>query len=407
MKSSSSISPEVPVHNFDLRWAFEEVFYSGSMPTQKIYLDSRKSDNLFFSILFLIDVVLRGISQVYLCDHPITGVFICFGLAWTSWGLLGYALLGTAFSTLGAFVIATPPKEDITSGLCGYDGALVGCACFAFLIDDSDHPRYAIAIALSFVSGFVHVFCANVLRTFGAPTFAFSFNICTSALLMAIATGNSAVSSFSTPAPSIEPIDSSWSTDMSWGYAWDLSIRGVGQFMFVDSTEGGALVILGIMISSRIGGLAAWLGGTVGGLTAFYIVAVPKLTLRHLVRKGIFGYCSAGCCASLAGKVFFEPSYMGVIVGICGAVLAVLFQVAFMSFFGHIYHLPVLTWPFITATWVLIITRSQWLVPIFSTSHTIRHPVLRFIGIHNYFFTLILPPKPLAENEKELNLIVY
>ncbi len=72
--------------------------------------------------------------------------------------------------------------------------------------------------------------------------------------------------------------------------------------------------VSGIMIASRIGGLAAWLGGFIGGISALYIVTVP-MSLRRNVRIGLFGYNSAGCCASLAGKVFFEPSYMGVVVG--------------------------------------------------------------------------------------------
>jgi urea transporter len=364
----------------------DEVFFSGTMPNLKKYAFDNKYNGAFNTILFLIDVVLRGISQVYLCDNPVSGILICIGLGMTSYSLVGYALLGTFFATLGAYLIAQPDVEDITSGLCGYDGALVGCACWAFLAE----RQTSIAIVLSFFSGFVHVSCTNFMKTFGIPTFTFSFNICTSALLMAISTKNSAVSSFppSPPPPPAEfANDSKWATSMSPSYLADMSIRGVGQFMFADTTEGGVLVILGIMVASRIGGLAAWLGGTVGGLTAFYVVNVP-MNLRHLVRKGIFGYCSAGCCASLAGKVFFEPSYMGVVVGISGAVLACIFQVAFMSFFNYLYSLPVLTWPFITSTWVVIMTRSKWLVPIVSNSRTISDPFLRFIGIDKYFFSL-------------------
>jgi len=215
--------------------------------------------------------------------------------------------------------------------------------------------------------------------------------------MLAIATGNSAVSKFNVPPPSVHAADSIWSTEMSGAYMWDASIRGVGQFMFVDSTVGGVFVILGIMISSRIGGLAAWLGATVGAFTVFYIVSVP-IGLRHLVRKGLFGYCAAGCCASIAGKVFYEPSCMGVMVGSFGAVLAVVFQVMIMSDFGYLYHLPVLTWPFITTTWIIMLTKSKWLVPIMSDSASITHPIMRFIGIDSFFLTLKHPRDPLYGN---------
>ena len=132
-----------------------------------------------------------------------------------------------------------------------------------------------------------------------------------------------------------------------------------------------------------------------GAFTAFYVVSVP-VALRHLVRKGLFGYCAAGCCASISGKVFYEPSCMGVMVGVFGAVLAVVFQVMLMS--GYLYHLPVLTWPFITTTWIIMLTKSKWLVPITSDSTTITNPVMRFIGIDSFFFFLKHTRAPLYDN---------
>jgi len=97
--------------------ALDEIFYSGSMPRWKKYLIDNKSTNFVVYLLFLVDIILRGISQVYLCDNPVSGIFICIALGITSMSLLGYALLGTLFATLGAFIVATPPIADITSGL--------------------------------------------------------------------------------------------------------------------------------------------------------------------------------------------------------------------------------------------------------------------------------------------------
>jgi urea transporter len=72
---------------------------------------------------------IEGIAQVFLCDHPVTGIFVLFGIGITSMELVGYAILGTLFGTLGAAIVGRPRLHDITAGLCGYDGALVGCAC--------------------------------------------------------------------------------------------------------------------------------------------------------------------------------------------------------------------------------------------------------------------------------------
>ncbi len=44
--------------------ALDEIFYSGSMPQWKKYLIDNKSTNFVVYLLFLVDVILRGISQV-------------------------------------------------------------------------------------------------------------------------------------------------------------------------------------------------------------------------------------------------------------------------------------------------------------------------------------------------------
>lgn len=92
---------------------------TGSMPHWKKYLADNKSDPWIFLVL-CVDVVLRGIAQVFLCDHPISGILILVGLMNTSYELAGYALLGTLFSTIGSIFIATASYSDVSSGLCGY-----------------------------------------------------------------------------------------------------------------------------------------------------------------------------------------------------------------------------------------------------------------------------------------------
>jgi len=137
------------------------------MPRWKRFLTSRRGDptaspftcyNALLSFLALCDITLRGISQVFLCDNPVSGLFICAGLACTSPELLAYALIGTVCGTVGAALLATAPAKDVAAGLCGYDGALVGCACWACFqptaMMPSNHthtlPKMVAAILLSF-----------------------------------------------------------------------------------------------------------------------------------------------------------------------------------------------------------------------------------------------------------------
>ncbi len=121
----------------DTKLIVKELFFAGIMPrTQKYLLEnsflreplpqhseprSWKDQLHFLGISFLctINIVLRGIAQVYLCNNPLSGFLICIGLAHTSTQLLVYALVGTICSTLLGSVLCMPDSTDITSGLCG------------------------------------------------------------------------------------------------------------------------------------------------------------------------------------------------------------------------------------------------------------------------------------------------
>ena len=343
---------------------FEEIFLSGSMPNVTRVLSEQFIDFvegnckdyklLPYVLSFFIDIILRGIAQVFLCNHPITGIFILIGLGITSIELVGYALLGAIFGNIGAALIGRPPMHDITSGLCGYDAALVGCASWAFLSDFS--CRALIAAILSFISGIVHVACANILNVFDLPTFTLAFNITMICFLLSVSTNHAKVI---TLRKSSSIISDSY-TDMSIDFFVDASIKGVGQFMFVDTTVGSSLVIFGIAISSRIGAFAAWTGSTVACLTAYYLLQVEDLVN---VRNGLFGYNSSGCVASLSGNVFFYSNIPNFFSGsVIGGSFAVLILTTFQSIFGTLWDLPVLTFPFITTTWLMMMTRSTLFV---------------------------------------------
>ena len=63
--------------SFSWYWLFHEICLSGDMSTTQQYFYTRSSSSIVFALLLCIDVVLRGIAQVFLCNHPISGIFIC------------------------------------------------------------------------------------------------------------------------------------------------------------------------------------------------------------------------------------------------------------------------------------------------------------------------------------------
>ena len=76
-------------------------------------------DHPSFLCLYYANIVLRGVAQVYICNNPVTGLFVCIGLCITSPVLMMYALIGSAVSNLGAFLMVRPATEEFESGLFG------------------------------------------------------------------------------------------------------------------------------------------------------------------------------------------------------------------------------------------------------------------------------------------------
>lgn len=171
---AKEISEEQPPLSL-MEATLNDIFMSGDMPILKRVLFSKISNPLYFA-LFLCDIVLRGVAQVFLCDHPVTGVLVCIGLFLTSPILMLYGLWGSFCGAAGAYLIGKAPVDDIRSGLCGYDGSLVACAVWAFL-DAPQRVLCATAAILAFCSGYFHVSLGNMLKRFSLPAFTVAFNV--------------------------------------------------------------------------------------------------------------------------------------------------------------------------------------------------------------------------------------
>lgn len=120
-------------------YVVDEIFFAGNMPDFKSYIkyklavmlsDIESTDSkvakfwavvcgLPYMFLYFADIMLRGVSQVYLANHPITGLCICIGLWTTSVDLLVFGLCGSIVSTIAAYLVCTPKMEELEAGLCG------------------------------------------------------------------------------------------------------------------------------------------------------------------------------------------------------------------------------------------------------------------------------------------------
>jgi urea transporter len=365
---------------------WEEIVNSGNMNKTQKYLCDFQATNTppLTMIMICFDLILRGISQVYLCDHPISGLLIAIGVGLSSCTLLLHGVIGVIGSTLGATIVCRLPYSKISNGLVGYDGALVGCAIYSFCLTNNENSLLLVTFFLSAISGILHMSLANILGLAKLPPFTAAFNMTVFCLLLSMAQNNTRIAVF-------RPIDSSINTsagfqDQSFFWFITMMVKGVGQFMFADTLAGGTLVIIGILLQSRRDGLCAILGAFVGGITARYVLWLPS-SHSFAISSGLYGYNAAGTCVVLGGGRFYRATNSAYAIGIIGAILSVYIQIMYQSLFvvtayqssnipggtspespvvtaDHIpvlISLPVLTFPFITTSWLMMLTQSTWL----------------------------------------------
>jgi hypothetical protein len=88
-----------------------------------------------FLCLYTVNILLRGVGQVYICNHPVTGFCVCVGLWLSSPTLCAFALIGAACENLGAGLLCRPKSSEVNAGLFGYACLPLGCllVCLALL----------------------------------------------------------------------------------------------------------------------------------------------------------------------------------------------------------------------------------------------------------------------------------
>ena len=252
-----------------------------------------------------------------------------------------------------------------------YDGTLVGCAIWTFLsVKNSSivppsliNRGLPILLILSFVVGVVHSSCVNMNKL---PALTLAFNIVILAFLLSVARGESTVATptwLTGDSPPPPPSDENWQ-DFDIFYFFDALFRGIGQFCFVPTTWGGLMVLLGIFTCSRQAGSMALLGSFTALFVARFLLVLPR-GHKNLIRAGLFGYNAMGTCVAMGGDVFFKSDPLNTLVAVFGAGLTVLIQTAVESILDTDgLGLPVLTIPFVATTWIIMLSRSDWLKPI-------------------------------------------
>lgn len=277
------------------------------------------------------DEVLRGFGQVVFCNSSASGAMICGGLAYGSPWLASLALLGCASAT-AAGRLAGAEKELLSSGLLGYNGALVGCAFAVFLGMPAWNDAAMVGTAVCGASSAVlsHYWRLHLP---GVPQWTLPFNLVTlSALALGCASSEaptpsetaSTPSTPSTPSLSLSPFD-----------FFKAGLCGVSQIFVVGDPVTGAAILAAMACYSPGTALCTFLGSCLGAG-----IAVTSGASAAAVASGVWGYNSA--LTALMVSVFFVPGQSSALLAVAAAAGSTALAMAF----GSLTTVPCLTLPF-------------------------------------------------------------
>ena len=268
------------------------------------------------------EILLRGISQVFLLNNVITGILFLAGAFYNSWRMGVGAVFGVLVGTFTALILKYN-RDDINLGLYGYNSTLVCLAIFYFF-------GFTLPSAIAaFLGSVLSVFITNVMRhKWKLPTFTAPF-IISAWVIMAVLLAFHIVPLQAFPLPNVSNIE----------IIPALSI-GVGQVMFLEDVISGIILFIGILVCSRISALYALLGTAIGVVVAF-ACSFPL----SMINVGLFGFNGVLCGIALSDKKWHH-----VILAIASIVVSV-FVMFGMSRLGII----TLTAPFVISTWLILL----------------------------------------------------
>ncbi|AWB92330.1 urea transporter [Aeromicrobium chenweiae] len=275
----------------------------------------------------------QGLSQIFFQSNLVTGVLILAAFVVADWRMAVLVLLGSA---TGAVVgrLRGVPQKDVTAGMEGFCGALVGAATFSIL--GGQWESYPIAVAGAALCGPViwavqTLFARPPLKQYGLPSTTAPF--CIVATLILVCT-----------VPIHAKAAAETTTDSTTVAFFRSLLSNVSQVVLVDNPWAGALILIGLFVANWRVGLAAVLGSAIGSLSA---LAMDE-TLTE-TENGLAGYSGVLTAIALA-VVLLKNSPTSWALAVIGTIVT-----AVVTLLMHRADVPTYTWPYILTTWVFLV----------------------------------------------------
>lgn len=262
----------------------------------------------------LAEIILRGIGQVFFQNNYITGLLFLVGIFYNS-VLMGVgALLGTITSTISAKLFKFN-SEDISNGLYGYNGTLVGLAITYF------YGFNLISVISIILASITSSIVLNLIKQ-KIPALTSPFIVSTLLIVVFLNLINIPINIINFNSHNI--IDS-------------ISL-GLGQGMFQENIITGLILFIGILINSKKSFVFAFYGSLLGVMISL-LLSLPLLDIS----LGLFSYNAVLCSIYLGSDKI--QSYLVVFISV---ILSIIFYLAIKDL-----NILILTTPFVLSVWVI------------------------------------------------------
>lgn len=290
---------------------------------------------------FFFHAYLRGAAQVTFSSNVMTGliflVAIFYGAFSTSMISVAIgAIAGLVFSTLTAQILGHK-QSDIEQGLFGYNGLLIGIAIPTFF--ESSLGSWILLISLAILSTPLVKKMNAILSTLKLPSLTFPFVFL---VWIGIFLGRYFLHQESTSVEIIKNY-SIWSV-MLEGF-----FKGFSQIFLINNPISGALILIGLFITSR--SFAFW------GIVSVFVTLALSYFFHFeidLISSGIVSYNSILTCLAL-GIVFSDSIKPNKILIFLGIILSTVLHFGLALLMKNL-NIPVLTAPFVFASWICLIS---------------------------------------------------
>ena len=355
-------------------------YFKGSMPLEQAFV-------LKHGILLeFIDNCLRGISQIFFVNNPVSGVIILVAIGIDTWYNAVFAIVGVAASTLMASIVCADVNA-IRSGIFGYNGSLTALAIAYFSFGDKNDPKLQMLLPAVIMGALSTMILIGVIiftkRLLGTPPFTFPFQAASWLwLLAAQSTYQYFPLRFPNPTLAVLAEDMSAAV-VPHNYAVERVIHGIfagiSQVCFVNNAVSGGIMLLGLAVSSPILAFMALFGSCFG---AFFNMAMGSPS--YPLFDGLYGY-NPPLTAIAIGCMFFVPTLKNFLYTNAALMMTMVLNAAVSAALTPI-GMPPFTFPFTLTSWIFVMVGANNNIP---GVITVSLPMVTNPENHRYRFVVI------------------